>query len=234
LYYWIFLILFIIAVMIPDLIRGPLYFLNEERIEEISIFLMGVTVFLILMKNEYKLSIQKKEKENDQKKIKQAVADLVESYSYIGEVNRKMDILMSIALGLSDKSALNKDREKDIYLSILSAANFLMKANCSFLRFIDSDTSKNLKEIRLEKKKNPVKNEELLAMKNGINLKECSGCLVISSPQKIHSIKSYLIISGYDEEEKSNSKNIEILKVFASQALFLYSYLSLEKENGRK
>lgn len=195
---------------------------------------MGITVFLIVMRNEYKLSIQKKEKENDQKKIKQAVADLVESYSYIGEVNRKMDILMNIALGLSDRSILNKDKEKDIYLSILSAANFLMKANCSFLRFIDLSASKNLKEIRLEKKKNPIRNETLIAMEKGINVKEHSGCLIISSFQKIHNIKSYLIISGYDEEEKTNSKNIEILKVFASQALFLYSYLSLEKENGKK
>lgn len=231
--YWVFIILFIIAVLIPDIIRGPVLFLAEQRVEEIVIFLMGILGFLVFMKNEQKLFIQKQEKEKEQKKMKQAVKDLVESYSYIGEVNRKMDILMNIALGLSDRSSLNKNKEKDIYLSIISAANFLLKADCSFLRFVDQENSKNLKEIRLEKKKNPVKNEELTEMKDAINVKKCHGCIIISSPQKIGCIKSYLIIYGYDETEVDNPKNIEILKVFASQALFLYSYLALENGNGK-
>jgi hypothetical protein len=33
-----------------------------------------------------------------------------------------------------------------------------------------------------------------------------------------------LIICGYDREEENSPKNLEILKVFASQALFLYSF----------
>lgn len=232
--YWIFLILFIIAVLIPDIIRGPIYFLAEERAEEVAIFFMGVIGFLVFMRNEYKLSLQKKEKEKEEKRMKQTVKDLVESYSYIGEVNRKMDILMSIALGLSDRSVLNKNREKEIYESIVSAGNFLLKADCSYLRFVDQRNSKNLKEVKLDKRKNPVKNEELTGMGENINVKKCGECIAISSPQKINNIKSYLIICGYDEEEVANPKNMEILKVFASQALFLYSYLSLENGNGHK
>lgn len=231
--YWVFIVLFIIAVLIPDIIRGPIYFLVEERVEEIIIFLMGVIGFLFFMKNEQKLFLQKKEKEKEQKKMKQTVKDLVESYSYIGEVNRKMDILMSIALGLSDRSSLNKNKEKEIYQSIVSAASFLLKAEYSFLRFVKQTTSKNLKEISLEKKKNPIQNEELTGMKDNINVKKCRDCIIISSPQKISDIKSYLIIYKYDEVEVSNPKNMEILKVFASQALFLYSYLALENENGQ-
>jgi hypothetical protein len=232
--YWVFLILFIIAVLIPDIIRGPVYFLEEERAEEIVIFLMGAIGFLVFMRNEYRISVQKKEKEKEEKRMKQTVKDLVESYSYIGEVNRKMDILMSIALGLSDRSTLNKNREKEIYESIISAGNFLLKADCSFLQFVDQRDLKNLKEIKLDKKKNPVKNEELAGMGENINIKKYGDCIVISSPQKINNIKSYLIICGYDEEEVANPKNMEILKVFASQALFLYSYLSLENGNRNK
>lgn len=230
--YWIFLILFIITILIPDMVRGPVFFLTEERAEEVAVFLMGAIAFLVFIQNEYKLSIQKKEKEKEQKKMKQAVKDLVESYSYIGEVNRKMDIIMSIALGLSDRSTLNKNREKEIYESIVSAANFLMKADYSLLRFVDNSNSRNLKEIKMEKKKVPVFNEDLIKMGNSVNVKKIKDCLIICSPQKINEIRGYLIICGYDEEEEKNPKNMEILKVFASQALFLYSYLSLE--NGNK
>ena len=230
--YWIFLVLFIIAILIPDIIRGPVYFLTEERAEEVAIFFMGVVAFLVFMRNEYMFSVQKKEKEKDRKKMKQTVKDLVESYSYIGEVNRKMDILMSIALGLSDRSVLNKNREKEIYEAIVSASNFLMKADRSFLRFIKQKETKNIKEIKLDHKKNNVKNEDLVSMGKDISFKKNKDYLVVCSNQKINDIKSSLVICGYDDEEEKNPKNIEILKVFASQALFLYSYLALE--NGDK
>jgi hypothetical protein len=230
--YWIFIVLFIIAILIPDIVRGPISFLAEERAEEVAIFFMGMVGFLVFIRNEYKLSVQKKEKENEQKKMKQTVKDLVESYSYIGEVNRKMDILMSIALGLSDRSILSKNREKEIYESIVSAANFLMKADYSMLRFIDGRNSRNVKEIKLEKKRSPVLNEELTKMGDDINVKKWKDCLVVCSPRKINDVRGYLIICGYDEDEEKNPKNMEILKVFASQALFLFSYLSLE--NGSR
>jgi hypothetical protein len=230
--YWIFILLFIVAVLIPDIIRGSLFILSENRVEEIALFLIGILGFLVFLRNEYRLTLQKKEKEKDQNKIKQTVKDLVESYSYIGEVNRKMDILMSIALGLSDRSILNKHSEQDIYQSIVSAANFLMKADCSFLRFVRSHDSKNIKEIRSEKRKNPISNEELTSIGDNINVKKSKDCMIVCSPQKIKDIRGYLIICGFDEEEEKNPKNMEILKVFASQALFLFSYLSLE--NGRE
>jgi hypothetical protein len=230
--YWIFLVLFIIAVLIPDLIRNPVFFLAEERAEEIVIFLMGMIGFLVFMRNEYKLSLQKREKEKDRKRMNQAVKDLVESYSYIGEVNRKMDILMNIALGLSDRSALDKSREKEIYRSIVSAASFLIKGDYAFLRFMNIKNKETAKEVKLEEKNIPISNEELIGMGENINVKKFQNCLVVSSPRVISGIKSYLIVCDYDEEEKNNPKNMEILKVFASQALFLFSYLTLESKNG--
>jgi len=105
--YWIFLIIFIITVLVPDIVRDNFYAISETRSEEILIFLMGAMAFAIFMKNEKQLIFHKKEKEKDKKKIEQTVKDLVESYSYIGEVNRKMDLLMNTALGLSDRSALS-------------------------------------------------------------------------------------------------------------------------------
>jgi len=146
--YWIFLILFVVAVLIPDLVRNGLYFLSEQRVEEIFIFLIGAAAFFIFIYYERLISFHKREKEKDRKKINQTVKDLVESYSYIGEVNRKMDILMNIALGLSDRSMLSKDRETEIYESIISAANFLMKAERVSLRFVNFETGQTEKEIK--------------------------------------------------------------------------------------
>jgi len=231
--YWIFLILFIIAVLVPDVIRGDFYFLSQTRVEELMIFLMGATAFFVFIRNEQIILFHKKEKEKDEKKINQTVKDLVESYSYIGEVNRKMDILMHIALGLTERSFLDKHKEKEIYESIVSAANFLLKADCTILRFVNIISGNTEKEFRLEEqgKSGQIKNAELTNMEENVNVKKCQDSIVISSPQAVNNIKGFLIIKGYDDGEEKNPKNIEILKVFASQAIFLYSYVNKSNED---
>lgn len=227
--YWIFAILFAIAVLIPDIIRENLSFLLEERAEEVAIFLLGSVAFLTFIQNERRIVIQEKEKEKTQKKMDQAVKDLVDSYSYIGEVNRKMDILMEVALGLTDHSILDKKKEKETYESIINAANFLLRANSATIRFINLNTNKTEKEVSLLGEISmAITNKALTTMGENINIKKQDDALIVSSPQKIKDVKSYLIISGYDESEESKPKNMEILKLFASQAIFLYSYMLKE------
>ena len=87
---------------------------------------------------------------------------------------------------------------------------------------------KTKKEFHLGKNNRSIKNELLIETENNTNTKKINDCLIISSNQEIHGIKSYLIICNFDEKEENNPKNIEILKVFVSQALFLYSYLHKE------
>jgi hypothetical protein len=229
--YWIFLIIFIITVLVPDIVRSNFYFLSEEHLEEVLIFLMGAVAFGIFMKSEQQLLFHKKEKEKDKKKIEQTVKDLVESYSYIGEVNRKMDLLMNTALGLSNRSSLSPSHENETYKSIVSAASFLLKADSASLRFVDVKNFKTKKEFRSESNGKTVKNHILSEIEESINTKKIGDCLVVSSSQKINDIKSYLIICGFDEAEEKSPKNLEILKVFASQALFLYSYTHNEALN---
>ena len=229
--YWIFSILFIIAVMIPDIIRDSVYFLAEERAEEVVLFILGSVAFLAFLQNERRIAIQRKEKENAQKKMNQTVKDLVDSYSYIGEVNRKMDILMEVALGLADRSLLDRKKEREVYESIVNAANFLLKADATTLRFVNVKTGKTEQELGLPEKANiSVSNEALLDMLENVNVKKEKNYLIISSSQTINQIKGYFIISDYDDSEEKKPKNIEILKLFASQAIFLHAYA--EKEAG--
>ncbi|MFA5961694.1 MAG: hypothetical protein WC848_03360 [Parcubacteria group bacterium] len=230
--YWIFSILFAVAVLIPDIIRGNVSFLVEERAEEVAIFILGSIAFLTFVQNERRIALQKKEKERTQKKMDQTVKDLVDSYSYIGEVNRKMDIMMGVALGLSDRSILNRKKEKEAYESIINATNFLLKANVSVIRFVNLKTNRTEKEVGLSDSiSSTIPNKELTEMKEDVNVKKHNGFLVVSSPQKINNIKSYLIVDGYDEKEEGKPKNMEILKLFASQGIFLYSYMSKKEDN---
>lgn len=219
--YWIYLIIFIIAVLAPDIIKGSFYFLSENRAEELLIFVLGIMGFLFFMWQEHQLFIQKNEKKRDKKKIDQTIKDLVESYSYIGEVNRKMDILMNISLGLTEKSNLSKNKQAEIYFSIIEASKFLMKAECSFLRFINIKDNSLEKEIKMDTCVCSIKNETMAKINDSDSAEEIENFLITSSHQMIKNIRCYLIVSDYEEQE---DKTNEMLKVLASQALFVFSY----------
>lgn len=224
--YWFYLIIFILAVLVPDVVRTDFYFLTETRLEELLIFLLGMAGFLIFIFKERQLFIQKEEKAKSQKRLKQTAKDLVDSYSYIGEVNRKMDILMQVGLGLSDRSAINKNKEKEIYHTIIGAASSLTKAKCSHLRFMDIKSRRTKREINTGDGYKKAKNSELAEMGDNVNIKKKNDYLVASSFKQINGVKGYLIVEEYSELEAENINNQEILKFLATQALFLYSYVA--------
>lgn len=228
--YWIYLILFILAVLVPDIVRGNFSFLSETRAEEFLIFFLGMAGFLIFVFKEHQLSIQQREKEKSQKRLTQTAKDLVDSYSYIGEVNRKMDILMQVGLGLSDRSAINKTKEKEIYHTILDATDSLVRAKCSYARMVDVQTGRTKKEVSAKGDCSQIKNADLIAMGDNINIKKNNGYLVAASFKEINGVKGYLIADHYSETEGNNQNNQEILKFLATQALFLYSYMAKEEK----
>ncbi|HCP08934.1 MAG TPA: hypothetical protein DIT25_04010 [Candidatus Moranbacteria bacterium] len=228
--YWIYLILFILAVLVPDIMDGrSYYFLSETHLEEISILLLGMAGFFIFIFKERQLSIRETENVQDKRKLFRANKDLAESYSYIGEVNRKMEILMQIALGLNDRSDLTKSKEKEIYNTILAASNSIVKAKFSCLRFVDMKDNKTQKEV-LNAGSCKIRNAELLDVGGDINIKKNDDVIIVSSLKEISGVRCYLIIQRYDEAESGSANNQEMLKFLASQALFLYSYMSSVKK----
>lgn len=231
--YWLYLVIFILAVLVPDVVRTDFYFLTETRLEELLIFLLGMAGFLIFIFKERQLFIQKEEKVKSQKRLKQTAKDLVDSYSYIGEVNRKMDILMQVGLGLSDRSEINKKKEKEIYHTIIDAANSLMKAECSHLRFVDIKNRRTKKEINTGDSCNKIKNSELAEMGDNVNIKKKNDYLMASSFKQIDNVKGFLIVEGYNDLEAENANNQEILKFLATQALFLFTYVSRGEQKNQ-
>jgi hypothetical protein len=218
--YWIYLVFFILAVFSHDIVQHGFGFISRSALEELLILGLGVFGFGIYMWKDRQINTEQEAKKLGQKKLDRALKDLVESYSYIGEVNRKMDILMNVALGLTDRSTLNKKKEEEIYHTIINAANSLAQADCSFLRLINIETNAIIKEIGAHKCKIKVEMKELIGMHDGINVKKENGTLVVSSRQTIKKIRSFLIIQNYKQAEE---KSEELLKVLASQALFVHS-----------
>lgn len=224
--YWLYLVIFVIAVLIPEIFRKDYFGLPHERIEELAIFLLGMIGFLFFILKEHQLAIQEKEKKREQRRLQQTARDLIESYSYIGEINRKMDLLMQIGIGLSERTNLNEKREKEIYQSITESASFLLKAECAMLVFFNIKTNKVIKHIcHSEKCGSLEQNAAFFSMGENIFIKQVGKHIVFCSHETIDDVKSYLIIKSFDEFQGRDNNNQEIIKYLASQALILYSYI---------
>ena len=232
--YWIFFALFLVAVFIPDIIRGDVSFLVEERAEEATIFLIGALAFFIFIAKEKELFFEREEKERHKKRLDQTGKDLVESYSYIGEVNRKIDMLMGVALGIHKSPALDKEEEEESYALIADAAKLLLRGDCCLLRFVNLETKKTEKEVEIREKGSRscarIANDEIVDFRKNVFVKKKKDYILICSSNKVDKVRSFLLISGYSAEEEEKPKNMEILKVFASQALFVFS-LAARKKN---
>ncbi len=223
--YWIFFILFAIGVLVPDIIGDGFSFISEERVEEIVLFLLGATGFIIFLFKEKELLSEKREKEINKKRLDETGKDLIESYSYIGEVNRKTDLLIEVMLGLSEGEMLDEKKLKEAYLSIADAANLMLKGENTTLLFFDENEEGNIKEAYDTAKPKFAADKDILKSMGGIvNIKKDRECLIVSSPNKINGVRSYLKVESYSKEEEKKPKNTEILKMLTSQALLVYSF----------
>jgi hypothetical protein len=224
--YWIYLALFVLAIFVPDIVKDGTYPFPHERLEEFLIFSFGVVGFLIFLVKENQISIKEFEGKKIINKLFRTNRELEDSYTYIGEVNRKLEILVHAGLGLVKLGRRTKTKEREAYDSVLGSAVALLKGKNAILRFVNAESNKTQKAMFLVNDCQAIKNEEFLEMGEDVHIKKGANYIIASSLKDVGGIKCYLIVEGYNESDDldvGNNHNHEILKLLASHALFLYA-----------
>lgn len=219
--YWIYIIIFILAVLTPEIVTRDIGTIGQERVEGLIIFGLGVISFLVLSLKERQLSKSRNEKTKIQKEANKIFKDLKDSYSYIGEINRKLDILKNIALGLPENSLLTPSKEKEIYDSIIEAIRTLAKTSDFSIRFINTASNNVEKEIKGKRNFYASIKNNMLTNNENTCATEVDRHMLICSPRSIDNISAWIIIA---KKKNQISENIEILKALASQSLFLFAF----------
>lgn len=226
--FWIYLIIFILIVLVPGLISDKgVGALSEETAEEMAIFLLGSTGFLLFLWKERISNRTLLEKIKIQKETKLMSKNLTDTYFYIGEINRKLDIMKQIALELPKLANAEKNSDKEMFSSIIECIYLMGKSKNFKIVFVDVEKRKTIHEIKGNKRIRIRENiDELLAKE--INFIDKDKYFVISSPKSINNICASIII-----EKKSKHQKIEdpeIMQALASQALFFF-YCMRKPEN---
>ncbi len=231
--YWIYLIIFTLAVLVPDIIPrdSKILFLQEEQFEELLIFILGFTGFIIFRFKERQSNINLEEKIKFQKEASRSSKSLNDTYSYIGENNRKLDIMKNISDSFLEISELSPEKEKKFFDILMESIYILGKSRKFVVRFINTKTGKTEMEMKSRKKIFfKVSNEEIIKKleKENTSFIESVYHFIITSPKKIGEIAATIIISKNNQQQKLEDP--DILKSLIAQSLFLYYFSKKPKE----
>lgn len=224
--YWIYLIIFTLVVFVPTFVRGGFYIFDMTQAQEFVILILGSLGFAIFLLLERKLKKNVAEKNKIQGQINNMTKDLKQSYSYIGEINRKLDILENIALGYPESSKLTQKNEAELYDSIMDAVRLFGKSEEFSLRFIQLPNCTLIKEI----KSVPEKNLRFSFKGRDLESKyfESNAYIVVTSPRSIDNIFSCIIIKKKTASQKID--DIEMVKTLAAQALFIFVFVRNKRQ----
>ncbi|OIP60426.1 MAG: hypothetical protein AUK19_00065 [Candidatus Moranbacteria bacterium CG2_30_45_14] len=217
--YWIYLFLFIFIIFTPKIIQDGFFFLREEDIESLIILCFGVLAFVLYLAKEKELLKVFREKLHLQRKTNDITKDLSDSYSYIGGMNRKFDIVKNLIFHLPEDTsdALAKEHP-ETFQSIIQAIQLLSKGESVSLRFVNTKTGQLEKIIeRGPPEKFAFFNAKKL-LASGKVFWENPDCAVVRSPREAKNKVVYIIFP----KATNQIEDVEMFKILASQALLLY------------
>jgi hypothetical protein len=218
--YWIYLVIFIFIILTPKLISGGWLFLHEQDIESLLIFCFGTFGFILYLAKEKTLLRVFREKLHLQKQTNMITRDLSDSYSYIGEMNRKLDIVQELIFQLPKTTAnVFAQKKENIYDSILQTVSLLSKTDQVTLCFVDT----RKKVIAQVYQKNngtslavSMYPEKLLT--SGKFFWEEAEQVIVRSPSQAKNIAAFLVFS----KTKNHIEDEDVFKILVSEALLLY------------
>lgn len=218
--YWIYLIFFVLIILTPKAIQEGIFSLREEDVESLVIFCFGILGFALYLAKEKALLRTFQEKLHLQRRANIITKDLSDSYSYIGEMNRKFDIVKELIFRLpKDVADTLQKKRPESFLSILEAAKVFAKSERVSLRFINTQTKTIERILNSSRGRafNEFDAERLLSSKS--TFWEEGNFAIARSPVQAKDIVAYIIFY----KTSNHIEDADVFKILASQALLLFS-----------
>jgi len=217
--YWIYLALFILAVLTPEVINGEILAVPEEDAEALLVLLFGSTGFFIYFAKEKALIRHIREKLRLQQEKHDITRDLSDSYSYIGEANRKMDLLKGLVVSLpASLDRFRKGEKKGAYEGLSKAILLFAKTDSFLLRIVDRERKIMEKEIRKGKSVACFSFDMETLLRSDRLFWEEDGCIIVRSPSSVGSYTAYLIF----EKSTNHIEDSGVFEAFAAEGLALF------------
>ncbi|MFA6429718.1 MAG: hypothetical protein WCV84_04455 [Patescibacteria group bacterium] len=229
----VYLLFFVLAVLSPSLYRNNYIGIAEETLEEITIFIFGLAGIVTFTLYERLMERREKEREQVQGQYQKAKMELMESYQYIGSVNRKIELLKQVANDTTSTLAGQRHISKELFQSLMSNACSAVGAETALLRFVDHDRLRTDREFlhngqgfvfRVANRDLRTIHERNLSHSFVLSEDE-KEILVVPSDRSEGNKKAYLLLHLADQHIPE--VDASLLKVFVNHAEMLYQHFPL-------
>lgn len=212
--YWVYLFLCVFAVLTPEFIQSGTWVLSQDDFESLVIFGFATLGLLLYISKEKAFFRAHEEKVTLQKKTNTISKDLSQSYSYIGEMNRKLDVIQEVIFELPKKTLLKRKKSTDLYKPVLDAAKVFARTDRAALLVVDTKKKTCIEGIG-EQLFKYYSAEYLLGAKKSFWMEE--KVLIVRSPYAAGGKHVFLLLG----KVTNHSEDMEHLQILASQALLL-------------
>lgn len=231
---FVYLAFFVLAVFSPSLFAKGYFGLSETLLEELTIFFFGVAGLITFTIYERIMEKRVQEEEKMRSDYHRAKHELIESYAYIGSINRKIEMLKKLANDTSlQLKEGNKRLPKELFQALAANACAACGARAALIRFVDMERLRTDKEF-LHQGDSPyafkIANRDLRAIHDqrvthaSVRGEDGHEVLVIPSDHMGADLKAHLIL--WLDDQAIAEIDTSLLKVFVNQAEALYKNFS--------
>lgn len=225
----IYALLFVALLVQPHALQGHVLFLTSAWAQSLATLLIlaaaATTYFL------HRAALRRSERRNAalQKEKQLANEKLLDSFLYIGTVNRRLPLLQEVTSGaLRETAPTGRGRREAIQRLLALAVTTTARAPWGFLRFVDRGSGRTLGEHSLSRPgttapRAPIGNGDLLAFESSpYPVREPRALAVRWSSDRWSSHQTYLILGPSAGE----AVDAETLQALLDQAHVLFAYFS--------
>lgn len=218
--YWIYLTLFIVIIFTPEMVNRGLFFFGEEEVESVVIFCFGLIGLLLYLAKESTLLRVVSEKLFLQRQTNQIRKDLSQSYSYIGEMNRRFDIVKNSILALPTTTPRPFSQDQTVrYQSVLSAMQLITKTPLLAVLVVDMAAERVLEHAGEEHEFPPALMDAAHLLAAAKFYWEEGEYSVVRAPEEAQGVTAFLVF----RKAANRFEDKEVFQILAAEALLLYS-----------
>ncbi len=221
--FFIYLGIFIIIVTTPFLITNSFWIFTEDETEALLLLIAGVASFAIYRLRDYQVFQTIREKMRLQKSVVQAQKELSESYSYIGQANRRTDIMYEIFSDLSHMETTSSDE------ALLHAMESLPYTEDFCFRFIDPKKKKSHHRISATQHFKHLP-DELFCKENISRSYQNKDILFVYSETKDKSLRTCIALP-YSEKAENDIDFFKALTAYFTMVYMFHNDFLHEKNN---
>lgn len=227
----IYAALFAVLLLQPHLIQRHIFPSASPYVENaitVSVFALGFLTYLL-----HQHDLKKKESENQRlgTKLKTEHAKLLESFEYLGLVNRRLPLLQNLTSDLlTDFKDIHREKKRIFEKLLNTAVVSIADAEWGLLRFVHEPKQRTLKEFSFSRTNIApaiqLGNKELLeSQKHSISGDYSS----IVSSDVSRPERCFLIIP---KQNNLSEENLNILRAIVDQAHLFYAYIYSATPSG--